>query len=590
MWIRRKKNIATKNSSDSDRVSSNKTTSRQAITASKNINASALTSNFNFSTVPLLSGSTPIQAKLTIGQPNDKYEQQADQMAERVMRMPNDQTNKTKSGVGVQEKSLTEQISPLVQRASDIPQKDDDDESKMLQASAAAGPSSAAIGISNAVASGVSTMQGGGHALSPATRAFMEPRFGHDFSRVRIHADSNAAKVSQHINAKAFTVGQNVAFGAGQYQPNTANGRQLLAHELTHVVQQSGNTNIIQRAETDTEPACTSLADSSSDVDTLVNTSLGIAKSAAGTPPVGLRVASGLARLLARDVQAGRTAIEVWANTLPASKVSLPTQGATKYAGVTYRLWSNPFFPILNPTMKINEICVGSDKLGHFFQQGMTYFNTQNSSGRAAAEEESERTEGGGFGLNSTGVFSNADQEANRSGGKFYRDLVVSPTLSFGISNYISSQWSEVDNPNFYESSVGQQVWANLLTGGWNGNSSDGPVVGPPSAIDPVSLTLVATTAGAVTGSFVIRGATPRTGSITGRIFYNTTSVRASSSITGSDTTATPISGIRIEFNWRQGSQSGKGNLTSSGEQSLIGRWGLGASRDNFGALNINRS
>ena len=78
-----------------------------------------------------------------------------------------------------------------------------------------------------------------GQPLDAATRAFMEPRFGHDFSRVRIHTDARAAESASEINALAYTVGRQIVFDSGQYMPGTSSGRQVLAHELTHVVQQS---------------------------------------------------------------------------------------------------------------------------------------------------------------------------------------------------------------------------------------------------------------------------------------------------------------------------------------------------------------
>ncbi len=78
-----------------------------------------------------------------------------------------------------------------------------------------------------------------GHALDPATRSFMEARFGHDFSTVRVHLDSRAAASAQAVNAHAYTVGRHVVFGGGQFSPSTTRGRELLAHELAHVVQQS---------------------------------------------------------------------------------------------------------------------------------------------------------------------------------------------------------------------------------------------------------------------------------------------------------------------------------------------------------------
>lgn len=78
-----------------------------------------------------------------------------------------------------------------------------------------------------------------GQSLDTATRSFFEPRFGYDFSRVRVHSDERAAASAQAVNALAYTVGQNVVFGAGHWQPHNPVGKDLLAHELTHVVQQS---------------------------------------------------------------------------------------------------------------------------------------------------------------------------------------------------------------------------------------------------------------------------------------------------------------------------------------------------------------
>ncbi|WHZ26494.1 MAG: hypothetical protein OJF51_001289 [Nitrospira sp.] len=79
-----------------------------------------------------------------------------------------------------------------------------------------------------------------GQSLDAGTRSFMESRFGHDFGGVRIHADSQAAESARAVNAHAYTVGQNVVFGAGTYQPDSFSGRQLIAHELAHTVQQRG--------------------------------------------------------------------------------------------------------------------------------------------------------------------------------------------------------------------------------------------------------------------------------------------------------------------------------------------------------------
>jgi hypothetical protein len=83
-------------------------------------------------------------------------------------------------------------------------------------------------------------LQSSGRPLEQAARAFFEPRFGYDFSRVRVHTDAQAAESARAVNALAYTVGDRIAFAAGRYSPNTTEGRRLLAHELAHTVQQSG--------------------------------------------------------------------------------------------------------------------------------------------------------------------------------------------------------------------------------------------------------------------------------------------------------------------------------------------------------------
>lgn len=104
--------------------------------------------------------------------------------------------------------------------------------------------------VTSSVASRIHAMNSGGSPLPNTTRAFFEPRFGVDFSQVRVHADSRAAEIANSLNARAFTVGSSIAFGAGRYSPHSDEGRHLLAHELTHVVQQSGE----QQPRTTTGP------------------------------------------------------------------------------------------------------------------------------------------------------------------------------------------------------------------------------------------------------------------------------------------------------------------------------------------------
>ncbi|NJD75636.1 MAG: DUF4157 domain-containing protein [Candidatus Methanoperedens sp.] len=93
-----------------------------------------------------------------------------------------------------------------------------------------------------------------GQPLDTGTRAFMEPRLGHDFSKVRVHADIEAAESAQAVNALAYTVGQDVVFGPGKYAPKTDIGKKLLAHELIHVVQQDSGERGIQTMLTISSP------------------------------------------------------------------------------------------------------------------------------------------------------------------------------------------------------------------------------------------------------------------------------------------------------------------------------------------------
>lgn len=186
-----------------------------------------------------------IQAKLTIGPPNDLYEQEADRVADTVMRMPepkvqrqpDEEKQEDDDEEVVQTKPIAGQITPLVQRQTAAEEKDDE-EDETVQAQAAPNHTPE---VTPSIAANINALKGGGRPLDPATRAFMEPRFGHDFSQVRVHTDTQAAESARGVNALAYTLGKDVVFGAGQYAPGTARGQRLLAHELTHVVQQGSN-------------------------------------------------------------------------------------------------------------------------------------------------------------------------------------------------------------------------------------------------------------------------------------------------------------------------------------------------------------
>jgi hypothetical protein len=100
---------------------------------------------------------------------------------------------------------------------------------------------------------------GAGRELPPATRKFFEPRFGFDFSRLRIHTDAEAARSARAMNAHAFTIGRDIVFGAGRFAPHTSAGQRLLAHELAHVVQPAASRPVIQRQPA--EPTAADIAE-----------------------------------------------------------------------------------------------------------------------------------------------------------------------------------------------------------------------------------------------------------------------------------------------------------------------------------------
>jgi hypothetical protein len=177
-----------------------------------------------------------IQPKLTIGQPNDIYEQEADRVAEQVMRMPEPQVQcQEEEEELIQTKLLAEQITPLVQRQVE---EEEQEEEEILQAKEV---SAHTPQVTPDLAGQINGLRGRGHPLPESVRAFFEPRFGNDFSSVRVHTDSNASQMNRELNAQAFTHGRDIYFGAGRYNPGTLSGNKLIAHELTHVVQQENN-------------------------------------------------------------------------------------------------------------------------------------------------------------------------------------------------------------------------------------------------------------------------------------------------------------------------------------------------------------
>jgi hypothetical protein len=240
---------------------------------------------------------------------------------------------------------------------------------------------------------------------------------------------------------------------------------------------------------------------------------------------------------------------------------------------------------------KVHGICVGADKLGHFFDLGYVYwFAGVNLPSFTTAEAQSagRAMEIGLQGLGTTGVFSNADQAANLAGWQFYKDLQSNPSgFTFGIKNYITDQWNEQVNPSFYESSVGAVVWRNLLTGRWRGSITHGSGSSTPAAIE---VDLTATTSG-VTGTYEwpVGAAKPNMEKITGGTITQKTTTVSGKTPVDPAVSATAVTGISIEFDWERETASGKGIWDSVDEQTLGGTWGQGSSRTGGGTLKLKK-
>lgn len=230
-------------------------------------------------------GSLPIQPKLKVGKPNDKYEQEADRVADHVMQMSESQvqrqvalSERKEHGQTQSEETTiqrmqnedeemvqTKSIAETIQRICTACEEEEtlqrvamEEEEDILQPKR---ESSQVSSVAPTIQTGIERLrQTGGATLPASTRAFMEPRFGHDFSQVRIHAGTEAAQLAHGLQARAFTVGRDIVFGKGALDYSSSTGKSLLAHELTHYVQQRGNnvnenlsgqTSLIQRKACD---------------------------------------------------------------------------------------------------------------------------------------------------------------------------------------------------------------------------------------------------------------------------------------------------------------------------------------------------
>lgn len=156
-------------------------------------------------------------SNLKVSHPNDPAEIEADQIAEQVMRMPVNQT----STAPVQPKPLSIASTPAAQ--------------------AKGGEGGA---VNSELSDKITSSLGNGGSLDGETLSFMQQRFGTDFSGIKVHPDAEAVQMSRDLTARAFTVGKDIYFNEGQYDPHTESGKRLLVHELTHTLQQKGNSSL----------------------------------------------------------------------------------------------------------------------------------------------------------------------------------------------------------------------------------------------------------------------------------------------------------------------------------------------------------
>ncbi|MDI9311614.1 MAG: DUF4157 domain-containing protein [Limnohabitans sp.] len=166
-----------------------------------------------------------VQAKLNIGKSNDKYEVEADKMVDKVVASP--QTNNAETFFSPSQRIQKKQN-------AEIQKKDEND-------------TQSETSINPDFESKLNSSKGSGASLPKTTQGEMESGFGSDFSNVKIHTDSNAIQMNQQLGSQAFANGNDIYFNEGKYNPNSQNGKHLLAHELTHTVQQTGS---VQKKDT----------------------------------------------------------------------------------------------------------------------------------------------------------------------------------------------------------------------------------------------------------------------------------------------------------------------------------------------------
>lgn len=187
-----------------------------------------------------------VQAKLIVNPPDDHYEKEADRVADVVTKAPASSVQRQVEPEEEEEEIQTKMS--RIQRQEEEEPEEEEEEEEPIQTKAVG---SQATEASKDLEAGINTARGSGQPPPDSVRSSLEPQLGHDFSQVHIHTDAKADKLSQQLGAKAFTAGNDVFFREGAYQPGSDSGRGLIAHELTHVVQQGAARVSRQAAETE---------------------------------------------------------------------------------------------------------------------------------------------------------------------------------------------------------------------------------------------------------------------------------------------------------------------------------------------------
>lgn len=172
-----------------------------------------------------------VQAKMTVSKPDDALELEADAVAESVTRSGGE-----RGQIEIRRQSEEEEETVQSKAEQAVPE------------------------IPRDIEESINAQKGGGQPLGEPVRAHLEPAFGRDFSQVRVHTNADAGTLCRDLGAKAFTTGSDVFFAPGAYQPQSDDGRRLIAHELTHVVQQDAAPSILRDAVTQSSETQTAQA------------------------------------------------------------------------------------------------------------------------------------------------------------------------------------------------------------------------------------------------------------------------------------------------------------------------------------------